>query len=60
VAKVTDEFCRKRFYLRFAKMTKPEQRGIMEAFATIMDLTAVEPEADDAPLLEEADNGSGS
>jgi hypothetical protein len=59
MAKVTDEFCRRRFYLRFAKMTKPEQRGIMEAFGTIMELTGEgEPEVEEAPLREDPDNAN--
>ena len=50
MAKVTDEFCRKRFYRTFARMTPDQQRGVLEAFETLIELTKMEPEE---PLFED-------
>ena len=55
MAKVSDEFCRKRFYRTFARMTPDQQRGVLEAFETLMQLTETQ-EPEEGPLLEKNEN----
>lgn len=45
MAKVTSEYVEQRFYERFARMPKPEQRGILAALRAVMLATPVQPGA---------------
>lgn len=60
MAKVTPEYVEQRFYESFARMPKPEQRGVIKALQAVMMATPVQPGAAEAngELFEEAEDAA--